>query len=124
MLAELSETIIATIGAFTAGLVAFGAYYKVRTKHQKDTYQILVESIDKLQKRYDSLEEEVKQLRVQLDELRDYKGKFSLSLDYIRELCHWIGTIPGIPLKGKPRMPRVLKEHYGDYELKEAHEGE
>ena len=98
MLTEISETLIATIGAFTAGLVAFGAYYKVRTKHQKDTYQILVESIDKLQKRYDSLEEEVKQLRVQLDELRDYKGKFSLSLDYIRELCHWVGTIPVVAL--------------------------
>ena len=117
-LAELSEITIGLAGALTAVVVAFGAFYKTKVKDKQGTYAVLLAQLEKLSLRQEKLEQEIQGLRKQLDELKDFRSKFQISLGYIRDLCHWVGTLPGIDVKGKPNMPAVIKEHYGKYEIK------
>ena len=115
---DYSEMLIGIIAAFTAGIAAYGAYSKVRADDRKNAYDVLSEQVKILTKRTEELEGEIEELRKQVDELKDFKSKFQISLGYIRDLCHWIGTIPGVDINQKPQMPSIIKLHYGDYEIR------
>lgn len=83
----------------------------VRETYSKMLNDQLVAVVDPMKNRIDGLEKKVAELNEQVNSLKRFRSLFEISVRYIRELCHWIGTIEH-PSVGKPKLPAELRSYF------------
>lgn len=126
-----TESIVALITGMGGLLASLGVLLKTRNEAKKassdtmvnaievirETYSEMLEKqinsvVKPMQDRIKSLEERLEKLNKQVDILKEYQGLFEISIRYIRELCHWLETLPNINTGEKPSLPDELREYF------------